>query len=126
MPVIKPHTVVVKTILVTDHLLSHSTESELILHVALTSIIVTDKSRYRSAERCLGTFKWYQHGTRCDQKVLSLIHFKAFHKTKSLFSLSFYLIKSHLESKKHLVTLDCFFTTVLREDSASSVQNGEI
>ena len=60
---------------------------------------------------------------RCDQKVLG--HFKAFHKTKSLFSLSFYLIESHLESKKHLVTLDCFCTTVLREDSASKLQNGE-
>ena len=63
--------------------------------------------------------------TRCDQKVLSLIHFKAFHKRKSLFSLSFYLIECHLESKKHLVTLDCFCTTVLREDSASNLQNGE-
>ena len=59
--------------------------------------------------------------TRCDQKVLSLIHFKAFHKTKSSFSLSFYLIESHLESKNHLVTLDCFCTTVLRENSASKL-----
>ena len=57
----------------------------------------------------------------CDQKVLSLIHFKAFHKTKSLFSLSFYLIESHLDS----VTLDCFCTTILKEDSASNLQNGE-
>ena len=53
--------------------------------------------------------------TRCDQKVLSLIHFKAFHKTKSLFSLSFYLIESHLESKKHLVTIDCFCTRTVRQ-----------
>ena len=60
---------------------------------------------------------------RCDQKVLSLIHFKAFHKTNSVISLPFYLIESHLESKRHLVELDC--TTVLREDSASNLQNGE-
>ena len=60
--------------------------------------------------------------TRCSQTVLSLIHFKTFHKTKSLFSLSFYLIESHLQSKKHLVTLDCFCTTVLREDSASNLR----
>ena len=43
--------------------------------------------------------------TRCDQKVLSLIHFKALNKTKSLFSLSFYLIESHLESKMEKVEL---------------------
>ena len=67
----------------------------------------------------------YHLYTRCDQKGLSLIHSKAFHKTKSLFSLSFYLIESHLESKKHLVTLDCFCTTVLREDMDSNLQTGE-
>ena len=38
---------------------------------------------------------------------------------KILFNLSFYLIESHLESKKHLVTLDCFCMTVFREDSVS-------
>ena len=37
--------------------------------------------------------------------------------------MSFYLIESHLERKTHLVTLDCFCTTVLREDSASNLQN---
>ena len=38
---------------------------------------------------------------------------------KILFSLSFNLTESHLESKKHFVTLDCFCMTVLREESAS-------
>ena len=55
----------------------------------------------------LWSFKAAKIIYECDQKVLSLIHFKAFHKTKSVFSLSFYLIERHLESKKHLVTLDC-------------------
>ena len=70
-------------------------------------------------------FYFYSLHTRGGQKILSLIHFKSLNKTKSLFSLSFYIIESHLESKKHLFTLDCFYTTVLREDSASNLQNGE-
>ena len=57
--------------------------------------------------------------TRCDQIVLGLIHFEAFPWTQILFSLSFYLTESDLESKKHMVTLDCFCMTVFREDSAS-------
>ena len=51
------------------------------------------------------------------QNVLGLTHFKALHKKKTLFRQLFYLIESHLESKNHLVTLDCFCMAVLREDS---------
>ena len=90
-------------------------------------------SKIEFKKKCLSPYKaimppcekFMYLSMRCDQKVLSLIHFKAFHKTKCLFNLSFYLIESHLESKKHLVTLDCFCMTVLREDSASNLQNGE-
>ena len=54
----------------------------------------------------------YMNGyTKCDQKVLSLIHFKAFHRTKSLF----FLIESHLDWSRLIAFVRQYWERTVRQ-----------